>query len=95
MLRQQVLTKNRELMMLSTLEIEESEMSVNSFKDRYYRPDEIATLLRVDRSTVYRMIRNIGDPLPAVRINDKGPLRVHGKDVNKYLESHKVQPEYE
>ena len=68
---------------------------MKSFKDRYYRPDEIAAVLNVARSTVYRMIRDIADPLPAYRINDKGPLRVHGKDINKYLESHKVRPEYE
>ena len=71
------------------------EVNVMSFKDRYYRPDEIADVLSVARSTVYRMIRDIADPLPAYRINDKGPLRVHGKDINKYLESHKVRPEYE
>lgn len=71
------------------------EVSVDSFNDRYYRPDEIADLLKVDRSTVYRMIRDIADPLPAYRINEKGPLRVQGKDINTYLESHKVRPEYE
>ena len=71
------------------------EVNVKSFKDRYYRPDEIADVLNVARSTVYRMIRDIADPLPAYRINDKGPLRVHGKDINKYLVSHKVRPEYE
>ena len=71
------------------------EVNVKSFKDRYYRPDEIAAVLNVARSTVYRMIRDIADPLPAYRINDKGPLRVHGKDINKYLVSHKVRPEYE
>ena len=71
------------------------EVNVKSFKDRYYRPDEIADVLNVARSTVYRMIRDIADPLPAYRINDKGPLRVPGKDINKYLVSHKVRPEYE
>jgi len=71
------------------------EVNVKSFKDRYYRPDEIAGVLNVARSTVYRMIRDIADPLPAYRINDKGPLRVHGKDINMYLASHKVRPEYE
>ena len=71
------------------------EVNVKSFKDRYYRPDEIADVLNVARSTVYRMIRDIAEPLPAYRINDKGPLRVHGKDINKYLVSHKVRPEYE
>ena len=65
------------------------------FNDRYYRPDEIAEALGVDRSTVYRMIRDPLDPLPAYRLTDKGPLRVHGRDIIQYLEEHKVQPENE
>jgi len=81
--------------MMTAVMTQEIEVNVESFNDRYYRPDEIADILNVARSTVYRMIRDIADPLPAYRINDKGPLRVHGKDINKYLESHKVRPEYE
>ena len=81
--------------MMTAVMTQEIEVSVDSFNDRYYRPDEIADILNVDRSTVYRMIRDIADPLPAYRINEKGPLRVHGKDINMYLETHKVRPEYE
>ena len=92
---QQILTDERGLQMMTAVMTQENEVNVDSFNDRYYRPDEIADMLNVDRSTVYRMIRDIADPLPAYRINDKGPLRVHGKDINKYLESHKVRPEYE
>jgi excisionase family DNA binding protein len=92
---QQILTDDMGLQMMTAVMTQENEVNVDSFNDRYYRPDEIADILNVDRSTVYRMIRDIADPLPAYRINDKGPLRVHGKDINKYLESHKVRPEYE
>ena len=63
--------------------------------ERYYRPDEIADLLSVDRCTVYRMIKDLNDPLPAMRIGGKGSLRVHGKDLAKWLEEHKVKPEEE
>lgn len=63
--------------------------------DRYYRPDEVAELLGVDKCTVYRMIKNIEDPLPAVRIGEHGPLRVHGRDLQKWLDGHQVKPEDE
>jgi len=68
---------------------------MDKFNDRYYRPDELAGILNVDRTTVYRMIRDVLDPLPAYRLTERGPLRVHGKDINAYLENHKVRPEYE
>ncbi len=71
------------------------EESMPDFNDRYYRPDEIAEALKVDRTTVYRMIKDVLDPLPAYRVNDRGPLRVHGNDINRYLEKHKVQPHNE
>ena len=63
--------------------------------ERNYRPDEIADILRVDRSSVYRWIRDILDPLPAFRTKDNGQLRCSGKDLNLYLLKHKVRPEYE
>ncbi|MCK9177593.1 MAG: helix-turn-helix domain-containing protein [Candidatus Cloacimonetes bacterium] len=63
--------------------------------DRNYRTDEIADILRVDRSSVYRWIRVIGDPLPAFRTKENGQLRCAGKDLNEYLLKHKVRPEYE
>jgi len=66
------------------------------FKDeRNYRTDEIAEILRVDRSSVYRWIRDILDPLPAFRTKENGQLRCSGKDLNDYLNKHKVRPEYE
>jgi len=63
--------------------------------ERNYRTDEIADILRVDRSSVYRWIRDILDPLPAFRTKDNGQLRCSGKDLNLYLLKHKVRPEYE
>jgi hypothetical protein len=35
------------------------------------------------------------DPLPAFRIKEQGQLRCYGRDINAYLDSHKVRPEYE
>ncbi len=70
--------------------------TMNIFKDeRTYRTDEIADILKVDRSSVYRWIRDILDPLPAFRTKENGQLRCFGKDLNLYLLKHKVRPEYE
>ncbi|MDD2230172.1 MAG: helix-turn-helix domain-containing protein [Candidatus Cloacimonetes bacterium] len=63
--------------------------------ERNYRTDEIADILRVDRSSVYRWIRDIANPLPAFRTKENGQLRCSGKDLNAYLDRHKVRPEYE
>ena len=64
-------------------------------EDRCYRPDEIADKLHVDKSTIYRLIKDMLDPLPAFRIKEQGQLRCYGRDINAYLDSHKVRPEYE
>ena len=70
--------------------------TMSIFKDeRTYRTDEIADILKVDRSSVYRWIRDILDPLPAFRTKENGQLRCSGKDLNIYLLKHKVRPEYE
>ncbi|GAB1468230.1 hypothetical protein MASR2M64_09410 [Candidatus Cloacimonadota bacterium] len=70
--------------------------SMTVFKDeRNYRTDEVADVLRVDRSSVYRWIRDIANPLPAFRTKENGQLRCSGKDLNAYLDRHKVRPEYE
>lgn len=61
---------------------------------RSYRPDEIASKLAVDICTVYRMIRNIDDPLPAFRPAGR-TLRVEGRELIRYLERRKVKPELE
>lgn len=62
--------------------------------DRSYRPDEIAAKLSVDICTVYRMIRDINDPLPAFRPHGRA-LRVEGAELIRYLQRRKVQPENE
>lgn len=62
--------------------------------DRSYRPDEIAQKLSVDVCTVYRMIRDIDDPLPAFRPHGRA-LRVEGAELIRYLQRRKVKPEYE
>jgi len=73
-----------------------AEETMSIFKDdRNYRPDEVASTLRVNRTTVYRWIKDILDPLPAFRTKDNGQLRCKGKDLNAYLDRHKVRPEYE
>ncbi len=61
-------------------------------ESRCYTPVNVAEILNVDISTVYRLIRDIDDPLPAFRLKTNGQLRVHGKEINKYLEDHKVDP---
>jgi excisionase family DNA binding protein len=63
--------------------------------DRAYRPDEIAAALRVSRKTVYRWIRDIGNPLRAFRTTENGQLRCYGNDLNKYISANQVRPEYE
>lgn len=69
---------------------------MNLFQDdRGYRPDEIAEKLNVDRSTIYRMIRKVLNPLPAYRTKENGQLRCFGRDINNYLEHNKVRPEDE
>lgn len=60
--------------------------------DRCYRPDEIATILGLDKSTVYRMMKDIDDPLPSYRAAGKRQLRAKGKDLNAYMERHRVRP---
>ncbi len=64
-------------------------------ESRCYTPVGVAEILSVDISTIYRLIRDIDDPLPAFRLKNNGQLRVHGKEINKYLEDHKVDPLYE
>ncbi|KQC07935.1 MAG: hypothetical protein APR54_00010 [Candidatus Cloacimonas sp. SDB] len=61
-------------------------------ESRCYTPLRVSEILSVDITTVYRMIRCIEDPLPAFRLKNNGQLRVHGKDLNEYFESHQVDP---
>lgn len=61
--------------------------------DRYYRPDEVAELLSVDKTTVYRMIRDIDDPLPAIKLVGDRCLRIPGQGLSEWLERRRVNPE--
>ena len=61
-------------------------------ENRCYTPLRVSEILDVDISTIYRLIRDINDPIPAYRLKTNGQLRVHGKEINKYLEDHKVDP---
>lgn len=63
--------------------------------DRYYRPDEVAELLSVHRSTLYRMINDTTDPLPAIKLPGDGKLRIPGKELSEWLERRRVNPEDE
>lgn len=60
--------------------------------DRCYRPDEVASILNVDISTVYRMIKNINNPLPAFKLKEKGQIRLKGSEINEYIENQKIDP---
>lgn len=60
---------------------------------RYYRADEIARMLSVSKRTVYRMMNDIDNPLPASRV--RGCLRVKGTAINEYLERNKKDPVWE
>ncbi len=59
---------------------------------KYYTPTRVADLLSVNIRTVYRMIRRVDEPLPAVRLKGNGQLRIHGAELNKYLAEHQVDP---
>lgn len=63
--------------------------------ERCYRPDEIAEILQVDVSTVYRMIKDLDKPLYAFRLAGNRQLRVWGGDLNAYVEQSRVKPEEE
>lgn len=71
-------------------------MAAKMFSDeRCYRPDEIAEVLAVDVSTVYRMIRDVERPLAAFRLGGDRQLRIWGRDANAYIEQKRVRPEEE
>lgn len=60
---------------------------------RYYRPDEVAELLSVDKTTIYRLIRDIDDPLPAIKLNGERCLRIPGQELSEWLERRRVNAE--
>ena len=62
------------------------------FSDRCYRPDEVAAKLHVNIRTIYRHVNDIDDPLPSIRLAPRGPIRIPGSELNKWLERRRVNP---
>lgn len=58
--------------------------------ERNYYPFQVADILEVHKSTIYRMIRDIDDPLPAFRLRRNGRLKINGRELNKFIEKHKI-----
>ncbi|MBW1706593.1 MAG: helix-turn-helix domain-containing protein [Deltaproteobacteria bacterium] len=56
----------------------------NSLSKRYFRPDEIAALLKVSKRTVYRLISD-GD-LVVVKIRN-GPVRISEENLALYIKN--------
>jgi predicted DNA-binding transcriptional regulator AlpA len=63
------------------------------FKDKYYRPDEVAEILGINIVTVYRHIKDLSDPMPAVRLKNERCLRISGTELNKWLDRRRVNPD--
>jgi len=59
---------------------------------QYYRPDEVCEILSINKTTFYRKVGDIENPLPAIRINKGGSLRVPIEDFQKWIEKNKVDP---
>lgn len=49
--------------------------------------DETATLLKVCVRTVRRMIGDLEDPLPVIRIG--ASIRIHPADLERYIAAHR------
>lgn len=62
------------------------------FGDRCYRPDEVAQKLGVSVKSIYRWVRDLDDPLPALRIQQRGPLLIPGNALNAWLGRRQVDP---
>lgn len=54
---------------------------------KYYRPDEVAEILRLSRRTVYRMIRD--GRLTAVKLGRYSPLRIPRGALIKIMERYR------
>ncbi len=62
--------------MMASMNTNTAEELMNIFNDeRNYRTDDVADVLRVDRSSVYRWIRDNADALPAFRNIHNGQRR--------------------
>jgi hypothetical protein len=59
---------------------------------RCYRPDEVACKWNLDIKEIYKMIKDINDPLPAFRPTGKKALRIRGEILNAWEIKTKVEP---
>lgn len=57
-----------------------------------YRIDQVATILGVERRTVYRRINDTESPLPAFRTGRNGHIRVLGADLQRYIDANRIDP---
>ena len=54
------------------------------------RVDEVAVKLNTSKNTIYRLINDIENPLPASKI--RGQIRVRVEDLEQYIEKTKMTP---
>ena len=63
-----------------------------SFPSKYLTIDQVAELLAVPKSFIYRRTaRGHDDPIPHYRLG--GHLRFKAEDIEAWVESHRCQPE--
>ena len=58
--------------------------------ERNYYPFQVAEKLEVHISTIYRMIKDIDDPLPAFKLRRNGRLKLNGRKLNKFIKEHEI-----
>jgi len=56
----------------------------------YYRPDEVAEMLKISIRTIYSLINDINDPLPTTRIRRQ--LRVPRREFEEWLKRRDNKP---
>lgn len=61
-------------------------MEANSIPERLLKPAEVAEVLQVSKTQVYRLMEN---ELPCVRFG-KSTVRVRAGDLTAYIEEHRI-----
>ena len=56
----------------------------------YLRPDEVAEKLNVSKRTVQRLINDVENPLPSVKV--MGSVRVKATELELYIKKNKHKP---
>jgi len=56
------------------------------------RPDEVCEILNIDKSTFYRIVREIDEKkrLPAIKVNTR--IRILQDDLERYMQLNRVDP---